>query len=209
MPRVSKQNRQSALSPEDAERAAIELYEKEESRKVRKRPDSAANVSPDANRQYIALGAELMQLAPTNMDNPEEVRERIFQYFGLCADNGIKPSVAGLALAFGKNRQRMCEYMNGKRQIAKDSLEWIEKAYAFLNMQLECWMNDNKINAVAGIFQAKANFGYQDTQRLEITTAADTDATPDELARKYADSLPTFSEEYEQLPDFNGIPTDF
>lgn len=190
MPRTSKLNRQSALTPEDAERAASELYERQESGKVRKRPDSTANVDKDDNARYISLGASLMMLEPTNMDDPEQVRERIAAYLQLCTQTGVKPSVAGLALAFGQSRQRISEMMNGKRHIAHGSLLLLERAYQFLNMQLEAWMNDNKINAVAGIFQCKANFGYQDTQRIELCQAQDdTILSPEELNAMYQDAV--------------------
>lgn len=192
MPRVSKLNRQAALSPEDAERAAMELYDKEEARKVRKRPDKTAVLNPDENRSYIEHAKELMLLAPVSFDDAAQVKDRLFEYLNLCAESGRKPSVAGLALAYGIDRRRLTDMHAGRKQIPRDSQEWINKAYALVNLSMEQYLQDGKINPISAIFLLKANHGYQDTQRLEISGAAITDATetPEELWQKYADAIP-------------------
>lgn len=204
-----KPMRTAAMSAEDAEAKAIELYEKQESGKVRKRPDSTANVKPDENRQYIELGKQLLMLEPTDMNNAAQVKRRLFEYMEICEYAGQKPSIAGLALAFGIDRRRLSEMHSRKRYIPPDSLEWIDRAYSFVNMQLECWMQDNKIQAVAGIFLSKANFGYEDTTRLEISAGCDEIETPEQIAEKYADIIKLHcSDEPPALPDFDSIPTD-
>lgn len=212
MSRVSKQNRQAALSPEDAERAAYAMYEKEESGKVRKRPDKTARLNPEENAAYIQHSVQLLQLEPVNMDDAEAVKNRIFEYLEICEDSGMKPSQAGAALALGIDRRRLTEIYNGKIPKAQEVRFWIERLYAVLNSQLESWMQDGKIQPLSGIFLLKNSyFGYSDQMQVQISAGTgDTTESAAQLAARYAAAVPTgYTADDYCLPDFDEAPADF
>ena len=54
-----------------------------------------------------------------NVREPEQVKERMGMYFALCAQDDMKPSVAGMALAFGVTERR---YGHGQ-------MGWIVRRY--------------------------------------------------------------------------------
>ena len=210
MSRVSKQNRQAALSPEDAERAAYAMYEKEESGKVRKRPDKTARLNPEENAAYIQHSVQLLQLEPVNMDDAEAVKNRIFEYLEICEDSGMKPSQAGAALALGIDRRRLTEIYNGKIPKPQDVRFWIERLYALLNAQLEAWMQDGRIQPLSGIFLLKNSYpGYTDTQQIQISTGNNDTVDIAQLEAKYADAIPAgfatddYGLEYDEMKDFS------
>ena len=69
-----------------------------------KRPDKSRDMSvqtePGDNRKYLEHSLKMWDWPSVDMKEPEQVKERIGMYFKLCADDDMKPSVAGLALAF-------------------------------------------------------------------------------------------------------------
>ena len=56
--------------------------------------------------------------------------------------------------------------------------------------QMEDYMQNGKIQTIAGIFLLKNNHGYTDKTEIEVSTKQDADSSPDELAAKYADAIP-------------------
>ena len=74
-----------------------------------KRPDRSDAMTPKTqpgdNRRYLTHSMAMFDWLEVDMKEPEQVRERIGQYLDLCAKDDMKPSVAGLALAFGVDRK--------------------------------------------------------------------------------------------------------
>ena len=69
-----------------------------------KRPDRTTAMSvqtePGDNRKYLQHTLRMWNWPEVDMREPEQVAERIEQYFGICIEDDMKPSVAGLACAF-------------------------------------------------------------------------------------------------------------
>ena len=140
-----------------------------------KRPDRTTAMSvqtePGDNRKYLQHTMRMWNWPEVDMREPEQVAERIEQYFGICIEDDMKPSVAGLACAFGVDRKTIWAWANGvdSKTLPTESRNLIKKAYQNLNAQMENYMQNGKINPVAGIFLMKNNMGYQDKQEMVLT----------------------------------------
>lgn len=136
-----------------------------------KRPDSTVQAEPGDNRKYLEHNLKMWSWPSVDMKKPENVLERVTLYFQTCADDDMKPSVAGLALAFGIDRRTLWKWINGIQSdfVASESRVALKKAYIILNAQMENYMQNGKINPVAGIFLMKNNMGYQDKQEVVVT----------------------------------------
>lgn len=155
------------------------------------RPDSTAQTLPGDNRKYILHSLKLADLDKISMQDPEAVRVRIKEYFVICANDDMKPSVAGLALSLGIDRRRLWEIREGKKGESREVMDALKKAMTILDLQMVDYMQNGKINPVSGIFLMKNNFGYADKQEVVVTPAAPLGEAADikELEDRYADSV--------------------
>lgn len=185
------------MTDEEAKAAALALAEKE-SRKVRQRPDSTVQAEPGDNTRYINHNMMLYKLKPIAFETAEEVDKRTAEYFAICSANDMKPSVAGYALALGVSRKVLWEYVSGRIVKPDGVRNSLKRAYDFLNAQMEDYMQNGKIQTIAGIFLMKNSFGYTDKQEIEVAAKQDAESSPEELAQKYADAIPVEYHESEE-----------
>ena len=158
-----------------------------------KRPDRTdammPKTEPGDNRRYLAHSMAMFDWLDVDMKEPEQVRERIGQYLDLCAKDDMKPSVAGLALAFGVDRKTIWAWANGvdSAYLPTESRNFIKKVYQLLNAQIEDYAQNGKINPVAAIFLMKNHFGYVDKQEMVLTPNQQLgdQVSPEDLQRKY------------------------
>ena len=133
---------------------------------------------------------------PRDMENPEEVAQRLSDYFQLYAENDMKPTVTGMALALnGMSRQTLRAIVTDaptggagyKTALPRDIAALIKKAYRMMENLWETYMNSGKVNPVAGIFLGKNNYGYQDKTEYVLTpnTRDESDYSPDEIRERY------------------------
>lgn len=105
----------------------------------------------------------------------------------------MKPSVAGLALGFGIDRRTLWKWINGVQSdfVAAESRVTLKKAYQILTAQMENYMQNGKINPVAGIFLMKNNMDYQDKQEVVLTPnqPLGDQASEKELEKKYIEDV--------------------
>ena len=153
------------------------------------RPDKTVQLEPGDNQKYIMHDLKMWNWPAVDMTQPKDVSERIEQYFQICAEDDMKPSVAGMALAFGIDRRTLWKWVNGieSAYIPSESRDTLKKAYQFLNAQMENYMQNGKINPVAGIFLMKNNMGYVDKQEMVLTPNQQLgdQVSPEDLQRKY------------------------
>jgi hypothetical protein len=168
--------------------------------------DAALNVEAGDNTKYVLLGAKLFNLPPIDLNDPEQVTARLNEFFQIHADADMKPTVSGMGMALGLDRRRLWEIKTGnfgtQRALAdlptmtKDS---IKRAYEYMEILWENYMQNGKINPVSGIFLGKNNFGYQDKTEYVVTPNVNNDAdySKDDIMARYV----TDSATIEQLPD--------
>ena len=158
------------------------------------------------NTKYLAVSMKLMNLPEIDLKDPEQVIDRLNEYFQIHADNDMKPTVAGMGLALnGMDRRRLWEIRTGNLKGGNSeydlptlTLDSIKKAYKLMENMWENYMQNGKINPVSGIFLGKNNFGYQDKTEYVVTpnTNSDSDYSTEDIRKRYlTDSATIDSEE--------------
>ena len=155
---------------------------------------------PGDNQKYIGVSLQLFNLPTIDLRKPEQVEERLSEYFKIHFEADLKPTVAGMAMALGIDRRRLWEIKTG----ASTSNRWVEelptltkdsikKAYDFMENLLEHYMHNGKINPVSGIFLGKNNFGYQDKTEYVVTPNVnnDSDYNAEDIRARYLSDSPT------------------
>ena len=100
--------------------------------------------------------------------------------------NNMKPTVEGLATAFGVDRRTLYKWVHN---IDSDSLPvnfrvTLKKVYQVLNSNFTDLSINGKINPVISIFLMKNNFGYKDQTEVVQTTSTES-TKADEVMNKY------------------------
>lgn len=153
-----------------------------------------ANISPNDNVKYIMQSLQIANLPNIDLGDPEAVQQRINEYFKIVAENGNKPTVAGLGNALnGMDRQRLWEIRTGNYRhgrplcgVPSESADLIKKAYKIMEELWENYMQNGKINPVSGIFLGKNNYGYQDKTDVVITpNVPEAEYNAEDIARRY------------------------
>ena len=158
--------------------------------------DNGLMLEPGDNTKFLSLNMELYNLPEIDMENVEEVQQRLNDYFGIYAKYDTKPTVAGMALALnGMNRRTLIAIVNDyatggagyKTALPQAVALCIKKAYFLMENLWENYMQNGKVNPVAGIFLGKNNYGYQDKTEYVLTPNAqqDSDYSADEIRQRY------------------------
>ena len=157
----------------------------------------------DSNARFINNSLRLAALPQININDPDELQKRVLEYFQICAEDNIKPSVVGLAVSMGVDRRKIWDYVNEVRPINPQSRGVLKKAYELLDLNMNNLMLNGKINPVSGIFLMKNHYGYRDQQ--DVVVAKDNllgDATDNKaLEEKYMKSIPCDVVEITPIPD--------
>ena len=156
---------------------------------------SVTDIGEGRNRTYILFSLKLAAYGKVDWSDTEEVRDRITQYFSICAEEDMRPSAAGLALCLGCSREYLYALINGEYRAKKNPelQHMLIMAIQILDAQMVDYMQNNDINPVAGIFLMKNNFGYRDDKYI-IHNSIGTDEKIDGkdrklLEQKYAESV--------------------
>ena len=167
---------------------------------------------PGDTQKYIGVSLQLFNMTKVDLHDPEAVQSRLGEYFQIHFDADVKPTVAGMAMALGIDRRRLWEIRVGAKMggttsydLPTLSLDYIKKAYDFVENLMENYMQNGKINPVSGIFLMKNNFGYQDKTEYVVTpnVQSDSDYSADDIRKRYLSDSPTL----EQLSDSADSPT--
>lgn len=119
----------------------------------------------------------------------EQVAESLDWYFQeYLPMTGAFPTVEGLALACGVNRQTFNAWKNGELSAARSDM--CEKALAILAELDAQLVQDGKIPQVVYIFRSKNFHGMQDSVTVEHVSSSRDTSSPEELEQKYKDAVP-------------------
>lgn len=160
------------------------------------KPENMLSLEDGDNTKFMTVQMALLNLPDIDMENPEEVQNRLNEYFALYAQYDMKPTVAGMAIALnGHNRQWLYAVTHDvasggagyKIALPPNVAVLIKKAYFLLENLWESYMNSGKVNPVAGIFLGKNNYGYQDKTEYVLTPnqQSDNDYSADEIRERY------------------------
>ena len=144
------------------------------------------------NNKYTTFALAIMQLPKIDVRNPQQLQNRVIEYFQLCADHDMKPGVAAVGLAIGLDRRRLWEIRSGTKNVAipQECKDIIIGVYDSLETLWESYMINGKINPVSGIFLGKNHFGYADKQEYVVTPNTMNNETPVEVIEAKYDELP-------------------
>ena len=168
--------------------------------------DNGLMTEPGDNTKYLALGMRLFNLPPIDLKDPEQVKDRLNEFFQIHAEADMKPTVSGMGMALGLDRRRLWEIKTGAKMggtseynLPTSTLVSIKKAYEYMEILWENYMQNGKINPVSGIFLGKNNFGYQDKTEYVVTPNVnnDSDYNAEDIKKRYLTDSPTI----EQLSD--------
>ena len=154
---------------------------------IRTRPDYQPLTQPGDNTKFISHDMKIVSLPAFDLNNPQAVEQRIKDYFFICSEDDIKPTVESLALAFGFSRFTLFDILNGRnksRITNRDSILTLKKAYDMISSYYAHMMNNGKINPVAGIFMMKNNLGYKDTSEHVITANTEQDPSLSDITER-------------------------
>lgn len=140
-------------------------------------PKNNSMLEAGDNTKFLTVSMKLAAMPSVDIHDGEAVEQRIAEYFGLYAENDMKPTVTGLGLALGLDRRRLWEIKNGQNvgssgkpmDLPPRAVDAIKKAYILLEDLWENYMQNGKINPVSGIFLGKNNYGYQDKTEYVLT----------------------------------------
>ena len=182
------------------ENEVIEVVKKKKPRGVPVQQTLAPITEPGDNTKYLALGRELFNLPTIDLKDPVQVAERLNEFFVIHERYDMKPTVAGMGMALGLDRRRLWEIRTGNFGTQKGLSELptltkdtIKKAYEYMEILWENYMQNGKINPVSGIFLGKNNFGYQDKTEYVVTPNVnnDSDYNADDIKKRYLTDSPT------------------
>lgn len=162
-----------------------------------KRPRKSEQMSVHAdagdNTKYLANALSMWDWQKPDMTDPVAVGDRIKEYFQLCINDDMKPSVEGLAFAFSVSRRTLWAWANNvdSPRMPEEVRSLIKRAYEVLTVQMANYMQNGKINPVAGIFLMKNNMDYEDKKEITLAPAnpLGDETPPEDLRRKYLDAI--------------------
>ena len=182
------------------ETEVIEVVKKKKPRGKNIGETLAPVTEPGDNTKYLALGRELFNLPTIDLKDPVQVVDRLNEFFAIHERYDMKPTVAGMGMALGLDRRRLWEIKAGAKvggttpiDLPTPTLVAIKKAYEYMEILWENYMQNGKINPVSGIFLGKNNFGYQDKTEYVVTPNVqnDSDYSKEDIMARYAIDSPT------------------
>lgn len=109
------------------------------------------------------------RLPPVRKNDIAEINERLDNYFKICADNAIIPTVEAMELVLGVSRQAMWKW----QQEDCEAGQIVSRAKTIINAMLTTATMAGKCNPVYSIWLQKNNFNYSDTQTLQLENITD------------------------------------
>ncbi len=145
-------------------------------------------VEPGDNAKFLRHALTIRQWPLIDITDPIQVENRIKEYFVLCMDDDIKPSVKGFINALRVTKSTIWEWRKGHYR-AGTHQAIICEAYDVLEALWQDYMQNGKINPVSGIFLGKNLFGYSDKQEYVVTpnTGIPEAVDPATIEAKYAE----------------------
>jgi hypothetical protein len=117
----------------------------------------------------LALNLKIRQLGLQGKPKTqEEMQDRITEYFTLCQEAQLNPTVEGLALAVNYDRRSLFDISNGRfnlpfADIIKNAKDFIANYDAILAAS-------NKMNSAVYCFRSKNFYGMKDTVQVEAVS---------------------------------------
>lgn len=159
----------------------------------------------DTNRNMIVAALKYFDAPPINLKDPQQVHDRIIDYFQTCTERGLRPANLGLYSALGLSRQDVSDILRGanRSKVSPASIDTLKKARLALSTYRESLAMTGKINPVTAIFWGKNFDQMSDTTRIEVSrndALSRAGMTPEQIAQKIREDIP-IDTDYEEITD--------
>ena len=134
------------------------------------------------NKSVFKHIRKLKEIAKPNVNDASGIAKACEKYFEICEEDGMKPSISGLASALGTERETLMKWLRG--EISIQTADVIMEYFSMIEIFDETALKDNKTNAVAGVFNMKNNYNYKD--EVDHRIIEDKKPTNKEIEEKYA-----------------------
>lgn len=149
-------------------------------------------------KKNLFLNLEIMKLANKGKPKTEkEMEKRIEDFFTLCAEASLPPTVEGLALATGYDRKTLFDLEYQRNGVVHYS-DLIKRAKAFIANYDAVSGISNKMNSAIYAFRAKNIYGMRDVQEVRAVQYYDTNP---ENPQEIVDALPDGDEKFVEIKD--------
>ena len=102
------------MKQDDMEQVGQEVVKRKKAGNPAMSPDLYQAIDMTVQQNIMQQSLTLMNLPNIDLNDAEQVQERINYYFALVTGNGNRPTVAGLGLALnGMDRKRLWEIRTG------------------------------------------------------------------------------------------------
>lgn len=149
------------------------------------------NMQKGDNAKFIKHSMIALDLPPVDIRDVNQVAERVRFYLDSCIKDDMRPTVAGVCLFIGIDVGTFWSWGSGRTQ-TKDHVALYKRIKALMNSIIEQQMAHGKLNPVSAIFLLKCHFGYQETNKIEVTTKKELPEAKSEdvLKAQYIEALP-------------------
>lgn len=154
-------------------------------------------ISAQENENMIRTALTFFDAPEINLHDPEQVKQRIADYFENCIKRQQRPSNLGLYAALGMTRQDVSNVLTGKSRskVSPDCIDTIKRAKLVLSAYRESLAMTGKLNPATAIFWGK-NFDQMSdvqTHEIEVLRVGQTysaELTPDEISKRIQADIP-------------------
>lgn len=151
-------------------------------------PKNPIKASPAEIREKSRKLLHVYRLPPIDINDDQQVEDRINYYFDYCEKEGLKPVVEGLALALGITRQALYDWETGRRRGESSSAraDMVKKAKEYIAFLMSDAAISGQVNPVTWIFYAKNYFGMSDKHEIEVKAnqPLGEELSPEEIAKR-------------------------
>lgn len=138
-------------------------------------------VQPGDNTKYLKHAMTVQSWPEIDISDDKEVEKRLNQYFNLCVQDDMKPTVTGMCCSLGINKDTIWQWRTGRtRKDTHSAL--INKYYDLLESLWEDYMLNGKVNPACGIFLGRNHWGYRDQVEVVVQPKDPYGDVPDQKA---------------------------
>lgn len=150
------------------------------------------DLTPSEMGVAVGLFDQMRQLPPVRKADPQGIQARLDDFFRLCSESGLKPTVESMTLCLGISRESAWRW----QQEGGEAGILIDRAKSLINAFLTDCAVSGKVNPVYVIWTQKNNFHYSDS--ITITPPQDNFQTHPQIS---AEEVLRLREERRALPE--------
>lgn len=151
-------------------------------------PKNPIKATPVEIREKSRKLLHIYRLPKIDLNDDQQVEDRINYYFDYCEKEGLKPVVEGLALALGVTRQALHDWETGRRrgETSPARADMVKKAKEYIAFLMSDAAMSGQVNPVTWIFYAKNYFGMSDKHEIEVKAnqPLGEQLSPEEIAKR-------------------------